>query len=64
MLFWLTIGLGVLSGYALRRLRRPRRMKPLERRLLVPAAWLLAGLWVALAAFLLAWAALRALGGS
>ena len=62
MLFWLTVGLGLVSGYALGRLRRPRRMKPLERKLLIPAAWILAGLWVGLAVFLLAWTALRALG--
>ena len=63
MLFWLTVGLGLVSGYALGRLRRPWKMKPLERRLLVPAAWLLAGLWIGLAVFLLAWAALRAMRG-
>ena len=63
MLFWLTVGLGLLSGYALGRLRRPARMKPIERRFLIPAAWTLAGLWIGLAVFLLAWAALRIVRG-
>jgi hypothetical protein len=58
-LFWMTVALGLLSGYALGRLRRPGRMKPPERTLVVSAGWLLAGLWIGLAAFLLAWAVLR-----
>jgi hypothetical protein len=63
MLFWLTVGLGLVSGYALRRLRQPWRMTPLERRLLVPTAWLLAGLWIGLSVLLIAWAGLRAIRG-
>ena len=63
MLFWLTVGLGLLSGYAFRRLRPPGLMKPMERKLLIPAAWLLAGLWTGLAVLLIAWEILRAARG-
>lgn len=59
VLLTLTILLGALSGYAIRRLGSGRRLGRREARLLPALAWVLMALWFALAAALLVWVMLR-----
>ena len=59
VLLTITILLGALSGYAIRRLGSRRRLGLREARVLPPLARILMALWITLALVLLLWEATR-----